>query len=56
MYCPFAHGWDEKVEYICTEAGLLKCGKKKHMGSYTLWGVYVVEDGRNVSDYLNSIS
>ena len=41
---------------ICTEAGLLTCGKKQHMGNYMLWGVYVVEGGRNVSDYLNSIS
>ena len=38
------------MEYICpicTEAGLLKCGKKQHMHGqlYTLWDVYVVEDG-----------
>ena len=48
--------WNISVLYVATEAGLLKCGKKQHMGNYTLWGVYVVEDGKNVSDYLNSIS
>ena len=57
--CSFAHSWDERLEYICpvcTDDGLTECLKKRqHMSKYKLWGVYVVEDGRSVSDYLNSL-
>ncbi len=55
--CPFAHSWDERLEYICpacTEDGLLECVKKRqHISNYRLWGIYAIEDGRSVSDYLN---
>ena len=55
--CSFAHSWDERLEYICPVCTDDECLKKRqHMSKYKLWGVYVVEDGRSVSDYLNSLN
>ena len=58
--CTYAHGWSERVEWICpvcTQLQKMDCESKwQHILKYQRIGVYVVDDGRTVANFLDDSS
>ena len=55
--CTYAHGWSDRVEWICpvcTQVRKIACESKwQHILKYQHVGVFVVDDGRTVANYLD---
>ena len=57
--CTYAHSWGDRLEWICpscTKNKKIECESKwQHILSYKNLGVMLVEDGRTVADFLDSV-